>query len=92
MIYGENIIEEENNNNCNESRLFIAIISQAVMDALNDLSHINKNKYEKKEILKNKLSSIKWLTERNRDFDLICDYAGYNPEYLRMKFRRYFKK
>ena len=33
-----------------------------------------------------------WFTEPNRDFALVCQYAGFDHEYVRMKAIKFFKE
>ena len=37
-------------------------------------------------------SAREYFTEPNRDFALVCQYAGFNHEYVRMKAKDFFKE
>jgi hypothetical protein len=37
-------------------------------------------------------SAREYFLEPNRDFALVCQYAGFDHEYIRMKAKQFFKK
>ena len=37
-------------------------------------------------------SAREYFTEPNRDFALVCQYAGFDHEYIRMKAKHFFKE
>ncbi|MGE0754999.1 MAG: hypothetical protein AB7L92_07540 [Alphaproteobacteria bacterium] len=63
-----------------ETSLWIAVITQAVMDAL--------SKSRNPEIQFHKREAIYWLTENNKDFIIVCLNAGLDPDYVRQKAKR----
>jgi len=66
---------------CPEKRLFIAILSQAVHDAFSD--HVPRHE---KQVARN------FLLGNSRDFKLICEMAGRNPNYVKEKVRKRLQK
>jgi len=66
-----------------ERKLFRAIITQAIEDAMYD----GLNKYE----IIAKREAIHWLTSSSHDFKLICHYADIDYEYASMKFTKAMK-
>jgi hypothetical protein len=66
-----------------EKKLFRAIITQAIEDAMYD----GLNKYE----IIAKREAIHWLTSTSYDFKLICHYADIDYEYASMKFAKAMK-
>lgn len=64
----------------NEARLFCAIIFQAIEDA--DYQGLDK------KFLKYKLEAIDWLTKVTDYFSLICEMAGFDPEYITDKIKQ----
>ena len=63
-----------------ELRLFRAIITQAIEDAMYD------GLYKYKII--DKREAVAWLTSNSNDFKMICHYADLNPEYASIKFAK----
>ena len=63
-----------------EMALWVAVITQAMMDALSrsDNSEARYNKHE----------AINWLTGNSRNFITVCHYAGLDPDYVRKKAKR----
>lgn len=59
--------------------LWKAVILQAVTDA------ISSNK--RTEIQLEKKKATAWLFDPNQDFNIVCEYAGYSPAYVRDKAR-----
>jgi hypothetical protein len=55
--------------------LWRAVISQQIMDAKNV-----SNKSEKKWL---KSQALHWLFHNNTDFRMVCDLAGWDPDYVR---------
>lgn len=63
-----------------ETTLWIAVITQALMDALSR-SHHAEARYHKHE-------AMRWLTENTKDFITVCLYAGLDPDYVRQNAKR----
>ena len=63
-----------------ELRLFRAIITQAIEDAMYD----GLDKYK----IIDKREAISWLTSNTNDFKMICTYADINSEYASVKFAK----
>ena len=66
-----------------ELKLFRAIITQAIDDAMYD------GLYKYKII--DKREAIAWLTGNSSDFKMICHYADINSEYASTKFAKAMK-
>jgi hypothetical protein len=66
-----------------ELKLFRAIITQAIEDAMYD------GLYKYKII--DKREAIAWLTSNSNDFKMICHFADINSEYATMKFAKAMK-
>ena len=66
-----------------ELRLFRAVITQAIEDAMYE----GQNRYK----IMDKREAIAWLTSNNNDFKIICNYADINSEYATMKFTKAMK-
>ena len=66
-----------------ELRLFRAIITQAIDDAMYD------GLYNYKII--DKREAVAWLTGNSSDFKMICHYADLNSEYASTKFAKAMK-
>ena len=66
-----------------ELKLFRAIITQAIDDAMYD------GLYKYKII--DKREAVAWLTSNSNDFKMICHYADLNSEYASMKFAKAMK-
>ena len=66
-----------------ELKLFRAIITQAIEDAMYD------GLYKYKII--DKREAIAWLTGNSNDFKTICHYADLNSEYASLKFAKAMK-
>lgn len=58
-----------------ENALWVAVITQAMMDALNRSRH--------PESLYHKHAAIEWLTGGGKDFAMVCSFAGLDPNYVR---------
>jgi len=67
-------------NHNSETRLFCAIIYQAIDDA----SYQGLDK----RYLRYKQNAIEWLTTMSEDFCTICNMANYNPEYVKDQVKR----
>lgn len=63
-----------------ETALWVAVITQAMMDALSRARN-SEAQYEKHE-------AIHWLTSNSRDFTTVCLFAGMDPDYVRRKAKR----
>ena len=63
-----------------ELRLFRAVITQAIEDAMYE----GQDRYK----IMDKREAIAWLNSHSNDFRLICHYADINSEYATMKFTK----
>ena len=63
-----------------ELRLFRAVITQAIEDAMYE----GQDRYK----IMDKREAIAWLTSHSNDFKIICHYADINSEYATMKFTK----
>jgi len=63
-----------------ETALWIAVITQAMMDALSRSGN-PEMRYHKDE-------AIRWLTGNSKDFIEVCFYAGLDPDYVRRKAKK----
>ena len=70
-------LEETYNTARGETALWVAVITQAMMDAL--------SKCKKSESQYNRLQATRWLTDNGKDFIDVCLAAGMNPDYVRRK-------
>jgi len=66
-----------------ERKLFRAVLTQAIEDAMYD----GLNKYK----IIDKREAINWLISNSYDFKLICHYADIDHEYAFMKFVKAMK-
>ena len=66
-----------------ELKLFRAIITQAIEDAMYEGLH----KYK----IIDKREAVAWLTSNSNDFKMICHFADINSEYASMKFAKAMK-
>lgn len=63
-----------------ETALWVAVLTQAMMDALSN-SRNPETRVHKHE-------AIRWLIEGSKDFRTVCHYAGMDPDYVRKKAKR----
>ena len=63
-----------------EKALWVAVITQAMMDALSK-SKSPETQYHKDE-------AIRWLTDNGKDFHHVCMLAGFDPSYIRKKAKK----
>lgn len=63
-----------------ENSLWIAVITQAMMDALSK-SRNPETQYHRHE-------SIRWLTGNSKDFIMVCHFADMDPDYVRRKAKK----
>lgn len=63
-----------------ETALWVAVITQAMMDALSKAKN-NEARYHKYE-------AINWLTGNSKNFVTVCLNAGLDPNYVRRKAKR----
>ena len=63
-----------------ELRLFRAVITQAIEDAMYE----GQDRYK----IMDKREAIAWLTSHNNDFKLICHYADISSDYATVKFTK----
>lgn len=59
--------------------LWRAVFAQAIMDA--------KSRRTKKEYDYIRHSALNWLLSNQKDFKTVCEFAGYEPDYLRRRVR-----
>jgi hypothetical protein len=59
--------------------VWIAVVAQAVIDAM------SKSSYGRD--YRNKLKALEWLKGDSEDFVITCHYAGLDPEYVQLKVR-----
>lgn len=62
-----------------EPGLWRAVITQALMDAA--------SQSRKSEAKRSRLDALKWLLGDTRDFEAVCDNAGFDPGYVRRRAR-----
>ena len=60
-----------------ETKLFTAVLSQAVHDVFSD--HVDKV---------NRSQAVEFLTRDSSHLRLVCELAGRNPDYVRDKIRK----
>ena len=63
-----------------ELRLFRAVITQAIEDAMYE----GQDRYK----IMDKRAAIAWLTSHSNDFKFICHYADINSDYATVKFTK----
>lgn len=63
-----------------ENSLWIAVITQAMMDAL--------SRSRNPEARYHKQAAHQWLTGNSKDFLLVCSFAGMDPDYIRRKAKK----
>jgi hypothetical protein len=63
-----------------ESALWVAVITQAMMDALSRSGN--------PEAMYHKHEATEWLTGNGKDFVEVCLLAGFDPDYVRRKAKR----
>lgn len=63
-----------------ETSLWVAVISQAIVDGLSN-SRNPEAQYHKHE-------AIRWLTGGSKDFTLVCYFADMDPDYVRRKAKK----
>ena len=63
-----------------ETALWVAVITQAMMDALSNAKN--------PEAQFHKHEAIRWLTENSKDFVEVCQNAGFNPDDIRRKAKK----
>jgi hypothetical protein len=62
-----------------ESSMWRAVITQALMDAA---SHSRKS-----ELRRSRNDALEWLLGTSPDFEIVCDNAGLDPDYVRTRAR-----
>lgn len=67
-------------NSGGETALWVAVITQAMMDAL--------SRCKKSESIYQKHEAINWLTSSSKDFIDVCLCAALNPDYVRRKAKK----
>lgn len=70
-------LEEAHNTAKGEMALWVAVITQAMMDA--------QSRCKKAESQYHKHEAIRWLTSGSKDFTDVCLCAGLEPDYVRKK-------
>ena len=73
-------INDQNHPIRGEIALWVAVITQAMMDALSR-SNNSETRYFKHE-------AINWLTGNSKNFIMVCHNAGLDPDYVRKKAKR----
>jgi hypothetical protein len=73
-------LEEPYNHTRGEMSLWVAVITQAMMDAL--------SKANNAEAIYHKHEATHWLTGNSKDFIMVCLFAGFDPDYIRRKAKR----
>lgn len=63
-----------------ETSMWVAVITQAMMDALNRATNA-ETRYHKDE-------AIRWLTGNSKDFVHVCLLSGLDPDYVRRKSKK----
>ncbi len=63
-----------------ETALWVAVITQAMMDALSKANN-SEARYHKDE-------AIRWLSDNSKDFVYVCTLAGLDPNYVRRKAKK----
>jgi hypothetical protein len=63
-----------------EPGLWRAVITQALMDAA--------SRSRKSEARRAAEDARHWLLSNSRDFEAVCDHAGYDPDYVRIRARQ----
>jgi hypothetical protein len=63
-----------------ECGLWMAVVTQAMMDALSRSTH-PEQRYHKQ-------TAIQWLTGNSKDFYLVCSLAGVDPDYVRRRAKK----
>jgi len=72
---GDALLQEPSNPTWREQALWRAVIMQMLTDALSGS--------RKEEAQQHKREALVWLRGNTRDFRTVCDYAGFDPEYVR---------
>lgn len=62
-----------------EPGLWRAVITQALMDAASNST--------KSDTRRARHDALKWLLSNSRDFEAVCDNAGFDPDYVRTRAR-----
>lgn len=73
-------LEKDFNPTRGERALWVAVITQAMMDAL--------SRSQNAEARFHKHEAINWITGNNPGFTLVCLLAGFDPSYIRRKCKR----
>lgn len=60
-----------------EPGLWRAVITQALVDAA--------SKSRKSEAKRSRNDALTWLLGNDRDFEAVCDHAGFDPSYVRRR-------
>ena len=60
-----------------EPGLWRAVITQALMDAASNS--------RKSEARRTRADALNWLLSNSRDFEAVCDHAGFDPGYVRRR-------
>jgi hypothetical protein len=63
-----------------ETALWVAVITQAMMDAL--------SKSKTPEMRYHKYEAIRWLSDNSKDFVMVCYFADMDPDYVRRKAKK----
>ena len=63
-----------------EEKLWTAVLARAAEDACIEIDSIVKHEGYSKSILKGQ--AVSWFKSRSEDFQLVCELAGRNPDYV----------
>lgn len=67
-----------------ESSLWRAVITQALMDAA--------SRSRKTEAIRHRQEALEWLLGITQDFEIVCENAGLDPDYVRTQARAALKR
>lgn len=81
---GDALLQHPSNPTRHEQALWRAVITQMLTDAFSN-SH-------KAEAQQHKREAMVWLRGNSRDFRTVCDYAGFDPDYIRQHVRHLMKR
>ncbi len=77
-------IQTQNENQIPEQSLWRAVITQALSDCAS-----NSNK---KELRYEKAKALAWIHSDSADFLEVCEYAGFEPDYIKKKAKEALKR
>lgn len=68
-----------------ESALWSAVVSQAISDATANVSSVGPSGYKTAVLLRDQ--ARRWLLSGSKDFRLVCEFAGLEPDAVRERVR-----